>query len=57
MMDSKLGTRIDNSLCYCVLFSNYGDLGHAVFVAYRTMSVYFVLELRIFLMMESTNSV
>ena len=34
-MDSKSGTRIDNSLRYCVLFSNYGDPGHVMFVAYR----------------------
>ena len=34
-MDSKSGTRIDNSLRYCVLFSNYGDPGHAMFVAYK----------------------
>ena len=33
MMDSKSGTRIDNSLRCCVLFSNYGDPGHAMFVA------------------------
>ena len=32
-MDSKPGTRIDNSLHDCVLFSNYGDLWHAIFVA------------------------
>ena len=34
IMDSKPGTRIDNSLRYCVLFSNYGDPGHAIFMAY-----------------------
>ena len=34
IMDSKPGTRIGNSLRYCVLFSNYGDPGHAIFVAY-----------------------
>ena len=38
MMDSKSGTRIDNSLHYCVLFSNYGDPGRVVFVAYNFYS-------------------
>ena len=38
-MDSKPGTRIDNSLGYSVLFSNYGDPGHAIFVAYITLSL------------------
>ena len=32
-MDSKPSTRIDNSLHGCVLFSNYGDLWDAIFVA------------------------
>ena len=34
-MDFKPGTRIGNSLGYYVLFSNYGDPGHAIFVAYN----------------------
>ena len=34
IMDSKPGTRIGTSLGYYVLFSNYGDPGHAIFVAY-----------------------
>ena len=34
-MDSKPGTQIGNSLGYYVLFSNYGDPGHAIFVAYK----------------------
>ena len=38
MMDSKSGTRIDNSLRYCVLFSNNGDPGHAMFVAFSGRS-------------------
>ena len=35
IMDSKPGTRINISLRYCVLFSNYGDPGHAIFMAYK----------------------
>ena len=34
-MDSKPGTRICISLGYSVLFSTYGDLEHAIFMAYR----------------------